>query len=195
MAKYGKGNLSSSIEGNGIAKPKQSLIEASQGFEGGMEGLVERAKEHGVGGWGHEAFGDNYYTDLKSDRGIASYLASQDKQGNYDPRIWQPERPEEEAAKEELANNPEAQAEIEPKMQPITYSSAVQDAKERTKAFIDGSQESYNIYTGAASTKNNQVEDSGSAMSVANNKTSTMNQGQSDPMLQSRHEDRNLNFR
>ena len=183
MARYGKGGLptNASIGNLGVDKPKQTLIRASEGYEGGMEGLIERAKEHGVGGWGHEAFGDNYYTDLKSDRGIASYLASQAKQGDYDPRIWQPERPEEEAVKEELADNPEAQAEIEPKMQPITYSNAVQDAKERTKAFIDGSQESYNIYTGAAS--------------VANNKTSTMNQGQSDPMLQSRHEDRNLNFR
>ena len=99
-----------------------------------------------------------------------------------------------------LDSNPEAQPEaqaepeIEEKQKPITYSTAIQDAKERTSAFLDGSKESFNFYKGTASTENNQVEDPGSAMSVANNKTSTMNQGQSDPMLQSRHEDRNLNF-
>jgi len=91
--------------------------------------------------------------------------------------------------------NAEPAAEIEEKMEPITYSSAVQDAKERTKAFMDGSKESFNFYKGAASTENNQVEDPDSELPVANNKASSMNQQQSDPMLQSRHEDRSLNFR
>ena len=99
----------------------------------------------------------------------------------------------------ENAEIPEEQAEpapeIEEKQKPITYSSAVQDAKERTEAFLDGSKESFNFYTGAASTENNQVEDPDSELSVANNKATSMYQGQSDPMLQSRHEDRNLNFR
>ena len=89
MARYGKGGLSTSIGNLGIDKPKQSLIRASEGFEGGMEGLVERAKEHGVGQWGHEAFGDDYYTDLKSDRGVTAYLAKQAQEGNWDPRVWQ----------------------------------------------------------------------------------------------------------
>ena len=107
MARYGKGGLSTSIGSFGVDKPKQTLIRASEGYEGGMEGLVERAKEHGVGQWGHEAFGDNYYNDLKSDRGIAAYLVSQGRDGNYDPRVWQAERDE----VEDTSDTPEAESE------------------------------------------------------------------------------------
>ena len=109
MARYGKGGLSTnaSIGNLGVDKPKQSLIRASAGFEGGMEGLVERAKEHNVGQWGHEAFGDNYYNDLKSDRGIGAYLASQARDGKYDPRVWQAERDE----VEDTSDTPEPEPE------------------------------------------------------------------------------------
>ena len=102
MARYGKGRLSPSIKSFGVDKPKQTLIRASKGYEGGMEGLIERAKEHGVGGWEAaesrriptflKASGEDFYNDLKSDRGIAAYLVSQGRDGNYDPRVWQAER-------------------------------------------------------------------------------------------------------
>ncbi len=95
---------------------------------------------------------------------------------------------------------PEAQADpapqIEPKMRTSSYTSptspqseAVQDAKERTQAYLNGSKESFNFYKGGASTENNQVEDPDSELPVANNKASTETDND---MYQSRHN--KLNF-
>ena len=115
----------------GVGKPKQSLIRASAGFEGGMKGLVERAKEHNVGQWGHEAFGDNYYNDLKSDRGIAAYLVSQARDGKYDPRVWQAERADQRSQLESKnIENKEAKAAVE---ESIPYE-APEDSKEYKQA-------------------------------------------------------------
>jgi len=72
---------------------------------------------------------------------------------------------------------PEEQAEpaidIEPKMQPIVDSTAVQEAKERAQAYQDGSKESFNMYSGRASTEDNQVNDPDSQLAVSDNKAST----------------------
>jgi len=135
MARYGKGGLSTSIGSFGVDKPKQTLIRASEGYEGGMEGLVERAKEHGVGQWGHEAFGDNYYNDLKSDRGIAAYLVSQGRDGNYDPRVWQAERDE---VKDD-SDTPVAEPEPDPApvYNEVEYPSR-STAKERVESYDSG---------------------------------------------------------
>jgi len=147
MARYGKGGLSTnaSIGNLGVDKPKQSLIRASAGFEGGMEGLVERAKEHNVGQWGHEAFGDNYYNDLKSDRGIGAYLASQARDGKYDPRVWQAERDE----VEDTSDTPEAEPEEAAidlsgiSRNNTTDSERLATAKERSNAYNNFYQTSY----------------------------------------------------
>ena len=134
MARYGKGGLSTSIRGFGVDKPKQMLIRASEGYEGGMEGLIERAKEHGVGGWGHEA-NDNFYNDLKSDSGIAAFLVSQGKEGNYDPRVWQVEGDE---VKDD-SDTPVAKPEPDPTpvINEVNYPSR-STAKERAESYDSG---------------------------------------------------------
>ena len=197
MARYGKGGLSSKI---GMSDYELNRGMEAHGLKGveGNKAITHRAQQMAEDRDMNpdEIEKGHYLWDLAQRDLIKRGNEGGDPHGEYRDYNQQSEIDELYKMMEERDSIPEANAEpaaeIEPKMQPITYSSAVQDAKERTKAFMDGSQESYNIYAGAASTENNMVEDPDSEMAVANNKASTM--GEQDPMLQSRHEDRNLNF-
>jgi len=198
--RYGSGSYSEWEDDRQASKNDASLgLDGWYGnktIEHEAQRLAEKRGDHGANtGKGGDYWDMAKQSLLKAGRAGEDIHSGRFAQENEDEMNYMSERIDALENAEIPEEQAEPAAEIEEKQKPITYSSAVQDAKERTAAFLDGSKESFNFYTGAASTENNQVEDPDSELSVANNKATSMYQGQSDPMLQSRHEDRNLNFR
>ena len=197
MARYGKGGLSSKIGMSDYELNRGMEAHGLKGYEGNKaitHHAQQMAEDRDMNP--DEIEKGHYLWDMAQRELIKQGNEGGDPHGAYRDHNQQTEIDELYAMMEEKENVPEANAEpapeIETEMQPITHSPGVQEAKERAQSYLDGSKESFNIYSGSASTENNMVEDPDSELPVASNKASTM--GEQDPMLQSRHEDRNLNF-